>query len=370
MAEDKPDMMTRIKARVQAARERFPFLDHLFLMVAHYNKIEGNVLAGAATYFGFLSFFPILALAFAVVGYVSVAYPDAAVRENLVTAIEQIFPGIVSSSDAEGTISLTDIEDSKAAAGIIGFVGVLYSGLNWISGLRTALQDAFEIPRDQKGNFFVGKGIDLLALTVIGAILIVSVGIAGVVRGLADTMLGWVGLTDTLIGPPLIWMLAVVLGVASSTVLFFVMYKLLGRPSLPAKALWQGAVFGAVGFEALKLILVNVLGGVGGSAFAPLAIAITLVVWINYFSRLIVYGASWAMTSPDAHDTVQRRSDASLAAVARADFADAEARITPAAAMALRDADTRPPAGRFDAGSAVLGAAAAFVAAALFGRRG
>lgn len=366
MAEGQSDKATGIKARLQAARERFPFLDHLIAMVEHYNKVEGNVLAGAATYFGFLSFFPILALAFAVVGYVSVAYPDA--RENLVEAIEQIFPGIVSSSDKEGTISLTNIENSKDAAGIIGFFGVLYSGLNWISGLRMALQDAFEIPRDKQGNFFVGKGIDLIALVVIGAILIVSVGITGVVQGFADTVLGWIGLTDTLLGPLLIRVFAVVLGVASSTVLFFVMYKLLGRPNLPAKPLWQGALLGAAGFEALKLIAVNVLDGVGGSAVAPLAIAITLVIWINYFSRLIVYGASWAVTSPLAHDMIERRSDASAAAVARADFADEEARVTPAAAMALRDADAGP-AGRIDAGSAVMGAAAAFVAAAFFWRR-
>ncbi|MBA2444775.1 MAG: YihY/virulence factor BrkB family protein [Nocardioidaceae bacterium] len=366
MAEDKPDKATGIKARLQAARDRYPFLDHLINMVEHYNKVEGNVLAGAATYFGFLSFFPILALAFAVVGYVSVYYSDA--QGNLVTAIEQIFPGIVSQDDQPGKISLSQIEGAKAAAGIIGFLGVLYSGLNWISGLRTALQNAFEIPSDKKGNFFVGKGIDLMALAVIGVILIVSVGIAGVVQGLGGTILAWLGLDATLIGPPLIWLVAVLLGIASSTVLFFVMYKLLGRPHIPKKVILQGAFFGAAGFEALKMIVVKVLGGVGGSDFAPLAIAITLLVWINYFSRLVVYGASWAMTSPHAYEAVTRRTDASLAAVVRADFADEEARVTPAAAMALRDGHAGP-AGRFDAGSAALGAAAALVAAALFGRR-
>lgn len=367
MAADESNKGSGIKAKLQAARDRFPILDHVIAMVQHYGKVEGNMLAGAATYFGFLSFFPILALAFAVVGYVSVAYADA--QDNLVTAIEQIFPGIVSNDDQPGKISLAQIESAKAAAGIIGFLGVLYSGLNWVSGVRTAVQNTFEIPPAEKGNFFVGKGIDLMALSVIGTILIVSVGIAGAVQGLADTMLGWVGLNNTIIGPVLIWLLAVVLGVAASTALFFVIYKVLGRSDLPAKAVLQGAIFGAAGFEALKLIVVNVLGGVGGSAFAPLAIAITLVVWINYFSRLIVLGASWAMTSPLAHSTLQRSTDSSLAAVAQADFADGRARVTPVAAMELRDADPGH-AGRFDAGSAVLGAAAAAaVVAALFGRR-
>ncbi|MGI8889103.1 MAG: YhjD/YihY/BrkB family envelope integrity protein, partial [Nocardioidaceae bacterium] len=174
-------------------------------------------------------------------------------------------------------------------------------------------------------------------------------------------------ISGSVVGGILLWALGLALGLAASTLLFYVMYKLLGRPRLSGKALLQGAFVGAAGFEALKWIVVNVLGGVGGSAFAPLAIAITLVVWINYFSRLVIYGASWAMTSPLARDAVNRPTDASEAAVVIADEADAKARVTPAAAMALRDADTGP-IGRFDAGSAVVGAAAAFVAAAVLGR--
>ena len=37
----------------------------------------GDQLAGAITYFGFLSFFPLLALGFSVVGYISYVYPSA-----------------------------------------------------------------------------------------------------------------------------------------------------------------------------------------------------------------------------------------------------------------------------------------------------
>ena len=54
----------------------------------HYSAVKGNLQAGAVTYFAFLSFFPILALAFAVIGYVSRIYPDA--QQNLVDAIESV----------------------------------------------------------------------------------------------------------------------------------------------------------------------------------------------------------------------------------------------------------------------------------------
>ena len=127
------------KARLEAARAKHRLLDHLLSMNEHYGSVQGNVLAGAVTYFGFLSFFPILAIAFAVVGYVSATFPDA--RDHLVTAIEQLFPGIVSDTGDPGTISLQQIEDNSATAGIIGFITLLYTGLGWVSGLRLAPGD-------------------------------------------------------------------------------------------------------------------------------------------------------------------------------------------------------------------------------------
>src|SRR3954464_11544756 len=120
-----------VKARVESLRRRGPLVDHVIAMIEHYGKVEGSLLAGAVTYFGFLSFFPLLALSFAVVGYTSNAYPDA--QDSLVTAIQQIFPGIVTTNGAGNTISMNQIQDAANIAGIIGFVGVLYSGLNWVS---------------------------------------------------------------------------------------------------------------------------------------------------------------------------------------------------------------------------------------------
>jgi membrane protein len=351
--------MPAVKERLARLRRRFPFLDHVLSTQEHYTKVKGSQLAGAVTYFGFLSFFPILALAFSVVGYISVAFPDA--RDSLVTAIEELFPGIVSSSGGAGTISLKDIESAKVTAGIIGFLVLLYSGLGWLSGLRVALEDAFEEPRSRKASFVIGKATDLATLAVIGTVMIMSVGISGTVTGLADSILGSIGLDDVWIGTPLLWALGVLLGLAFSTLLFWVMYKLLANPDLPARPLIQGAVFAAIAFELLKWLVVNVIGTVGGSAFAPLAISVTLVVWINYCSRLVVYGASWAMTSHMSHDALARRAVASEAAVVLADLAPVNARIPVSAPQPV-------VSGRFDLGSALVGAAAGAVAAFVINR--
>jgi membrane protein len=300
------------------------------------------------------------------VGYVARDYPSA--EDNLVTAIQQIFPGIVTVHGGHNTISMNQIKDAKAAAGILGFVGVLYSGLGWVSGLRQALQGAFQIPPSKKYSFIVGKGVDLAVLAILGLVLVVSVGISGVVKGLTGKLISWIGLSGSPIGAPLVWAIGILLGLGASTLLFFVMYRLLGAPDLDAKPLWQGALLGAVGFELLKLLVVNVLGAVGGSPFAPLAIAITLVVWINYFSRLVMYGAAWAMTSQHSASALALRAARQLAAE-QAAAAEEEVATPVGQKPAAAVTGTGSLGGRFDPGSAIAGAAAGVAAYVLFWRQ-
>src|SRR5680860_1135413 len=132
----------RVTTKVKEVRERRPIVDHLVKMVAHYGAVNGNGQAGAVTFFGFLSFFPILALAFFLVGYVSQVYGEA--NTYLVQAIDEIFPGLIGNGETQ--ISLTDFQENAGAIGIIGLVGVLYSGLGWLSGMREALLTMFKMP--------------------------------------------------------------------------------------------------------------------------------------------------------------------------------------------------------------------------------
>ncbi|UUZ58006.1 YihY/virulence factor BrkB family protein [Nocardioides sp. B-3] len=284
------------KQRLGALRERRPFVDHVVRTFLHYGSVNGNGLAGAVTFFGFLSFFPIMALAFFVVGRVSQVY-DA--RDQLIDAINGVLPGMVSADGAGGTISLEQVQSAAAAAAGIGVVGVLYSGLGWLSGMREALMAVFEMPKREKPNFVVGKVKDLLSLATIGPVLIVSVAIAGAVTGFSDAILDWVGL-DSELGWAL-GILAVVIGLLANMLLFFVMFKLLADPHTPTRSLWSGALLGALGFEVLKQLSTYLMSTTKEQpAFRAFGIALILVVWINYFSRVVMYAAAWAHTSASA----------------------------------------------------------------------
>ena len=73
------------------------------------------------------------------------------------------------------------------------------------------------------------------------------------------------------------------------------------HPHTPKRSLLHGALLGAVGFEILKQLSGLLLSATKGTpAFQAFGIALILVVWINYSSRVVLYAAAWAHTSPEA----------------------------------------------------------------------
>ena len=135
------------------------------------------------TYYAFLSFFPILAVAFFLVGYVVQVLPNA--QDNLVTALETVLPGLMGGSPSRSRSRRSS--DAAATVGLIGLVVLVYSGLGWISCMRDALYQVFQEPI-ARPKLVLGRRPTWWA-GVIGLILIVSVAISGLVTGFSREFL-------------------------------------------------------------------------------------------------------------------------------------------------------------------------------------
>jgi membrane protein len=347
-----PAFVDRLKGRINEVRQRRPAVDHVLRMQEHYGETKASQQAGAVTYFGFLSFFPIMALAFFVVGYLSRVYPDA--QDNLVSAIDRLFPGIVGTRDNQ--IRLKDIEDAAGTVGLIGLVGVLYSGLGWLSALRDALITVFALPEREQPSFVKGKLRDLVTLAIIGFVLFFAVALTGLVSGFSGDVLDWVGLSTQL--GWLVTVVTIVLGLLANALLFLAMFRLLAAPDLPWRAMWSGALLGAVGFELLKQVSNLLIRSTQGQpAFQVFGLALILIVWINYFSRVVLYAASWAWTHPLAREQRVAEPEAPV-----------EGPRSPTADEAADASDE--PSGRFNKGAFAAGAAGGAAAATAVARAG
>lgn len=329
--------MASIKERLAEVRERRPLVDHLVRMQEHYGEARASQHAGAITYFAFLSFFPILALSFFVVGLVSDVWPGA--NSTLTEAITSLFPGIIGTDPDD--LQLKDFRTFSGLAGVLGFLGVLYAGLGWISALRLALFAVFDPPEQAIPNFVMGKLRDLVTLAVIGLTLLVAVAVTGLVASFSTEILGWIGLDEELAW--LVKLLTIALGFAANALLFFTMFRLLGEPQAPRISLVKASLLGAVLFEVLKQLSGKLIASTQGQpAFQAFGIALVLVVWINYFSRVVLYAAAFAHTSPEARALRPDDEPAPVQGPALPSGPDAMAVLVASAAPAEPERAARP----------------------------
>ncbi|GII53176.1 membrane protein [Planotetraspora thailandica] len=287
----------RVTRRVDAARAwgrgvieygriRFPWADHLIRTVQRYQVQSGDRLAGAFTYFAFLSFFPLIALAFAVTQF---AAPG--VLDTLIRAINEQFPGLASK------LQIDKLKDVRTSAGVFGLVGLFYAGLGAMDALRSALREIWMVAEPPL-NYFRGKLRDLVALVLVGVTLIVSVAVGGFATGATGTVTGWLGMGDTALGGALVWITGLLVSVGADVVLFLVILGWLAKPREPFRVVFMGALLGAVGFGLLKQVATLILAGtLRNPVYGAFAVIVGLLLWINLAARVILYAAAWTATA-------------------------------------------------------------------------
>ncbi|MUL39671.1 YihY/virulence factor BrkB family protein [Streptomonospora sp. PA3] len=272
-----------------AVRRRRPWVDHAVRAYERYTDARGDRLAAAVTYYAFLSFFPLLALAFAAVGYAAAVEPQA--RAYLDEAIREALPGL-----AEG-LPIDEIADARTGAGVIGLLGLVYAGVGALAALREALHRVWLKDVGDGPNFVVAKLLDVAVMAVLGLVLLGSVALTSVAQAATHWLLDAVGLEESLIAVAVIRLLGLAIAVAVDTVIFLVVFSRLSGTRRPLRLLWQGALLAAVGFEALKAAAALLVSGtLSNPVYASFAVVVGLLLWINLVMRMLLLCAAWTAT--------------------------------------------------------------------------
>jgi membrane protein len=279
----------RISRALTAVRARWAWFDHLARAGARYERQRGGSLAGAATFFGFLAFFPLLALAFSIAGYAAAISPDA--QNWLRTGINDVLPSLASQ------LPIDSIARAKSGAGVVGLVGLLLSGLGGVGALRDGLRAIFEAGSDTT-IFVVRRLKDTAVLIALGLCLVASVAASTTALAATRRALSWVGLSDSAPAGALLRVCAVAVAVIFNMIMFGVIFSRLSGARLPRERLLIGALFGAVAFEVLKLGGVYLIGRTTRNpVYASFAVMVGLLVWINLVARVTFFAAAWTATS-------------------------------------------------------------------------
>ena len=279
------------KAAVATAREKRPFLDHLVRAFGRYQADAGDRQAAAVTFFGFLSFFPILALATSVLSY---ALGDQAVG-TVVREVNSYAPGL---ADQLGLEEILTNNTKAGVAGLLGLAGLLYSGLGWVDALREAIRAIWH-HNVKAGGFLAKKAKDVVVLVGLGVTIVASVGVSAATGAFTDLALDAIGLERTVVATALAKVVGITLGLATSTALFLFLFWRLPKVQSPFRRVVRGALLAAVLFELLKRVgAIYIERTTENPLYGSFAVIVGLLVWINIVSRMLLVCAAWTVTAP------------------------------------------------------------------------
>jgi membrane protein len=292
-------LVWRAKQLVVVARSRSGLLDHAIRAARRYSADRGSQLANVITVPGFLSFFPLAALALSIAGFV--AHADHSAQQRITDAISGFFPGLIGSGG--GQIDVAQIADQRAATGIVGLVGLLLGGLGWVDAMRSTLRTMWHQP-PMRRNVIVTKTRDVVVLVGVGIAVLLSLAITSLGTSAAHLVLDNIGLSGGDAAAIGLRILAIALALVGDVLLFGFLFLRLPEPGSRFRAVATGAVFAAVGFEILKSVgTIYIAHTTHNPLYASFAVVIGLLVWTGLVSRLFLFAAAWTVTGAYTSDT-------------------------------------------------------------------
>ncbi|MDQ2836659.1 MAG: YihY/virulence factor BrkB family protein [Actinomycetota bacterium] len=284
----------RATDRLRQLRQARPGLDHVMSGYQHYQRQQGNQLAAAITYFSFLALFPLVLLGVSITAFVLAAEPH--LQTELFNRISEQVPGSFG-----GTLrnAIDKAIQQRAVVGVIGLVGVLLTGLGWIDNLRSGIDTVWGLP--QRGGSFIAKKLaDAVVLVGLGIGVVVSLGITAGGTAASGLLLRWIG-ADRITGAgTLTSILAILLGIAGSLLVFGWVMIRLPDAKVSRRTALRASLLAAVGFEILKIVgtfyIARVTKSPAASVIGP---ALGILIWINLVSRFLLFCVAWAATARD-----------------------------------------------------------------------
>jgi membrane protein len=250
-------------------------------------------IAAAISYHVLFALVPLFTFLGTILGLV---LQDERRQEQLTEWLVEQFP-LSSATGVDISRILADIPTPVSVIGLVSVLALVWSASGMTAAVRVgvtaAIDGAFRRP------YFHSKLVDVLLVLAVASLFIVSFGLSIVVNAVerwSDTLaesLGEVGLArGSLLG--YVVPIAIVFGV------LLLLYRLVPRRRLPFRALWIGALFGALASEAIKvgfsyylstIARYDLLYGSLGSVFAFL-----LVVYLQ--ASVLLFGAELASAWP------------------------------------------------------------------------
>lgn len=254
-------------------------------------------MGAAIAYYTVFSIAPLLIIVIAVAGFVF----D---REAVTGEIANQLSGLIGRSGAEAIQGLVQSASTPAKgifATVVSLV-VLTIGATTVFGeLQSALDRIWRVPAPAKvsgvWNLLRARLLSFGLILGLGFMLLVSLVISAGLAAFGK----WYG--NLMPGSEiLLLVLNEVVGLAFTTVLFALIYKIMPRARIAWRDVWVGAFVTAVLFELGKVLIGLYIGKSSvTSGFAAAGSLVVLLVWVYYSAQVFLLGAEFTWVFAHSH---------------------------------------------------------------------
>ena len=243
-------------------------------------EIGGSQIASAVTLTLFLSLFPLLLVAIAVMGFIASGDDDLGPR----LIREFGLRGQAAEYLLEG---LDSAQSNKASSSIIGLLGFAWAAIGVVSAIQHVCDRAWQL---------TGRGIKdklVAAAWLLGSFIVLGAAIAA--GGAVPALPGWA------------WPVASIVGIAFGTGFFLWTFRVLTAKTLPWSDHLPGAIAGGIGLH-----LLSQLGGFfigrqvdsSSALYGSIGIVFALLAYLLLFGRLLVYSVCLNVVLHERHHGV------------------------------------------------------------------
>ena len=254
-------------------------------------------MGAALAYYTLFSIAPLLLIVISIAGFF---YGEDAARGAIFSELSGLI-GNEGASAVQGLLKSVNKPAATILATLVGLVTLLVGATTVFGELQDALNRIWRAPAlEDKGGLWSLLRRRVLAFGMIlgiGFLLIVSLvlgaALAAIGKWMGPAFVGW---------ETLLQLINFVIGFATITVLFAMIYKIMPRVHIAWRDVWLGSVVTALLFSIGKFLIGLYIGKTSvASGFGAAGSLVVLLVWIYYSTQIFLLGAEFTWVYANLH---------------------------------------------------------------------
>lgn len=252
--------------------------------------------AAALAFFTLFSVAPVVIVAVTIVG---LALGEEAAQGQIAQQLQAAI-GTEAAQAVQTAVAASRIERSGILPSLAGLAAMLFGATTVFAQMQTALNAIWGVtPRPTRSSLFLYVKTRLLSLTVvlaIGFVLLVSLLLSVVVRTLVVFAQAWLP-----VPPALLLGVDAVVSVGVVSLLFATIFRVLPDVILSWRDVWLGALVTALLFGLGRSLIALYLSTTAtASTYGAAASLVLLLMWVNYSSLILLFGAAFTRANVQA----------------------------------------------------------------------